>query len=783
MKKFVLLKLCILLLTVTNYAKQSTQNVFTNYQLINNPFNPNIQSGDNISLNLGTHGIYNINLTEQNFFSDAYNRTNASTHYNGSISNLPNAKVSLTINDNFAMGFIQLNNEKIFIEPASLYEDYDQSNELIAYRKSDVIANEASVTQQMLSDNQNRLSENNEFNNAKAGCNTNRLEIAMAADNSLFLAFGMQYALLANYLESLNNMSQPYFDNEFANDIILLLVETSIETYPNQFNLSGTLDARWILFDLMEQQSNIWDDTYFDIGIYWTAIDINVQGNSNFRSYSRLRSICKNTSFSVHETYSASTDDLVKLNVHQIGRVLGAEYDTGNTFHIMSPGAQGNTWSTNSINSINNTLDSRSCQCALGPHEDLELYCPPIDEYSIGDQDYISFGAHILNLGNYASDATTYTGYISKDEILSYDDKVFFNTSIPAISAYGAGINPYQHINITQKTLDLPNGTYHLIFHLDPSENDPNLNNNTISCKTIVVDNPPQLYISNVYTVGNIFKPGNIVTLNWYDNIPDNENVSIYLIRESNNYIQQLTYSEKADGQSIVYLPNYYNAGHNYRFEIRYYQGNTVIARAQSHKFSILPEYNLYDLNLSSNSMLAGQQFNIDYTDNIPDYDRLYAYLYRDNVYYVAHINNYITATGSATLTLPTGINNGNNYNILLLYYKNGQYLAQATSPSFSISGSLKVSAPEQVDILNIAPNPVQNSTTISLTVLEEYNVDVSIYNVAGELVETIVPNKTFDRGHYMFDLDMSSYATGIYICNVYLNGEITSKKIIKTTH
>lgn len=67
---------------------------------------------------------------------------------------------------------------------------------------------------------------------------------------------------------------------------------------------------------------------------------------------------------------------------------------------------------------------------------------------------------------------------------------------------------------------------------------------------------------------------------------------------------------------------------------------------------------------------------------------------------------------------------------------------------------------------LGSAPNPFQTSTTISFTVEQSADVNLSLYDMRGRLVKTFVNGFT-ERGSYSVELDTQKYtlSSGIYIC------------------
>jgi hypothetical protein len=75
-------------------------------------------------------------------------------------------------------------------------------------------------------------------------------------------------------------------------------------------------------------------------------------------------------------------------------------------------------------------------------------------------------------------------------------------------------------------------------------------------------------------------------------------------------------------------------------------------------------------------------------------------------------------------------------------------------------------------------PNPFNPSTTIKFAVNKESNVNLSIYNVLGELVTTLV-DEQMKAGYYEYEFNASKLASGIYIYRIKANDFVEMKKMV----
>ena len=75
-------------------------------------------------------------------------------------------------------------------------------------------------------------------------------------------------------------------------------------------------------------------------------------------------------------------------------------------------------------------------------------------------------------------------------------------------------------------------------------------------------------------------------------------------------------------------------------------------------------------------------------------------------------------------------------------------------------------------------PNPFNPSTKITFTIPEAGNVKLTIHNIIGEIVSTLV-NKKMEEGIHSIVFDASSLPSGIYIYQIEVNDFISTKKMM----
>lgn len=87
--------------------------------------------------------------------------------------------------------------------------------------------------------------------------------------------------------------------------------------------------------------------------------------------------------------------------------------------------------------------------------------------------------------------------------------------------------------------------------------------------------------------------------------------------------------------------------------------------------------------------------------------------------------------------------------------------------------------APDKFTLNNNYPNPFNPSTIISFNLAKEGNVSLSVYNVVGQLVKTVVDNAYMNRGEHQYMVNMDNFATGVYFYTLRQGSNVITKKMV----
>ena len=84
---------------------------------------------------------------------------------------------------------------------------------------------------------------------------------------------------------------------------------------------------------------------------------------------------------------------------------------------------------------------------------------------------------------------------------------------------------------------------------------------------------------------------------------------------------------------------------------------------------------------------------------------------------------------------------------------------------------------PSIFDISNAYPNPFNPSTAINVDIPESGLLNVSVYNLKGQLVSTVV-NETVYAGSHSFVWNAGGLTSGLYVMSVTYDGNTYNQKV-----
>ncbi|KQC13782.1 MAG: hypothetical protein APR63_00200 [Desulfuromonas sp. SDB] len=90
------------------------------------------------------------------------------------------------------------------------------------------------------------------------------------------------------------------------------------------------------------------------------------------------------------------------------------------------------------------------------------------------------------------------------------------------------------------------------------------------------------------------------------------------------------------------------------------------------------------------------------------------------------------------------------------------------------------INIPTVFSLSGTFPNPCADRTTIRFAVPVESKIFISLYDISGREVVTLV-NQNMNPGYYEFDLNVANYSTGIYFLRMNADEFSSTRKLIIT--
>ncbi len=274
----------------------------------------------------------------------------------GHITNNPNSKVSLTFNDGFIYGFIQVGAVAYFIEPLRHFKVNANSNDFILYSSNDVIPDTErkcgyEVYKAKLDERKTERVRNDQKSQRIPG-QCLRVEIALASDFSMVQQYGSSTGAQNHNIGVLNNV-QTNYDDEFPDELLFILTQQWVSNCSNCDPWTSSNDPYQLLDDF-----TVWGISGFTAPHAVASLWSNRNFTNNIIGLAWVGAVCTQNKYNVLQDFSTNAQLKRVLQAHE----LGHNFDATHTSGIMAPSVNtSNTWTTTNINEIENYYNSVSC--------------------------------------------------------------------------------------------------------------------------------------------------------------------------------------------------------------------------------------------------------------------------------------------------------------------------------------------------------------------------------------------------------------------------------------
>jgi hypothetical protein len=84
---------------------------------------------------------------------------------------------------------------------------------------------------------------------------------------------------------------------------------------------------------------------------------------------------------------------------------------------------------------------------------------------------------------------------------------------------------------------------------------------------------------------------------------------------------------------------------------------------------------------------------------------------------------------------------------------------------------------PQVTELIGNYPNPFNAMTNVSFNLAKSGKVELSVYNLMGQKVESLI-NHRMEAGHHQINWNASSYSSGVYFFKFTTEGETFTKRM-----
>jgi len=244
-----------------------------------------------------------------------------------------------------------------------------------------------------------------------------------------------------------------------------------------------------------------------------------------------------------------------------------------------------------------------------------------------------------------------------------------------------------------------------------------------------------------------------------------------------------------ANHQSLINLPYYNN---HYQTNAPDYYNQLVASSTKNMAFSpgvflsgdqsLAVELTSFDglvvngnvkLTWTTGSECNNRGFILERKENNLDWISIATYLNNSNLVGAGN-----TSESTKYQFIDTEIKSGNIYSYRLTDVDESGQRTTHYNKIITIESNQDLIEVEKFQISNIYPNPFNPTTTIEYIVKENQNVSISIYNIGGELVKTLV-NTTKNTGNYSVVWNAAYTSSGVYFIHFQAGDFATIEKCI----
>jgi len=286
--------------------------------------------------------------------------------FKGHVMGEPRSHVRLTIDHNFIYGYIEIGEDRWFIEPKRFFAG-ESENIFVWYHTDDAIHTfkDNHCASMTLEENQQNLIPNMWLRNDNSNQTLGRgegcyeIEIAIASDWLMYNDYNQSTSEVENRNIGVLNNVQGNYEGEFDDDLIFVIATQFISTCSSCDPWSGSTNPGTLLSSFRSWGNSGGFGVSYGVASLWTGRNFN--GGTLGMAY--IGGACNSSRYNINQDFTSNAELLRVLLAHELGHNFNAQHDASGAPFIMAPAVSTATnWSSTSINTISSFIEFLSNQ-------------------------------------------------------------------------------------------------------------------------------------------------------------------------------------------------------------------------------------------------------------------------------------------------------------------------------------------------------------------------------------------------------------------------------------
>lgn len=122
------------------------------------------------------------------------------------------------------------------------------------------------------------------------------------------------------------------------------------------------------------------------------------------------------------------------------------------------------------------------------------------------------------------------------------------------------------------------------------------------------------------------------------------------------------------------------------------------------------------------------------------------------------------------------------SYNVCMYYVDLTDTSCQDVDCQMVTVSAVGINETSNVNSISASPNPFGATTTFNVNLTNNTDVEISVYDVMGQKVETVI-DQDMSAGKHNIAWTPANLADGVYFVQMVIDGKVTTKRIVHTSN